>query len=268
MKIGINCGHTVDGQPGSGAIGYISEGVEVRNVGRRLMKLLRDRGVEVVDCTDDYADSTKANLAEICRLANAQPLDLFVSIHFNSGGGHGAEVFTKNGKYMEQADRVLKNLTALGFTNRGIKNRELYVINRTNVPAMLIEVCFVDSKSDCDLYNRLGADIIAQALCNAILGETEELTMAQYEELKKEIEKRDERIAALEKKVGGKDDEYDYIDENMPEWVKSDVEWMRDKQIIVGGDEGRLGLSPIKLWVIAVVARTARYLAKMMGVKM
>ena len=249
MRIGINCGHTIDGQPGSGAIGYISESKEVRNVGRKLMKLLRDRGVEVVDCTNDYADSTKANLAEICRLANAQHLDLFVSIHFNSGGGHGSEAFTKNGKYMEQADRVLKNLEALGFTNRGIKNRELYVINHTNAPAMLIEVCFVDSKSDTDLYNKLGADIIAQALCNAIIGETEELTMAQYEELKKEIE-------ALKPMV------YDYVDDNMKkdaDWAIPTVQKLMDRGVLVGDNEGRLGLTYDTLRVLAMLDRAGAF---------
>lgn len=239
MRIGINCGHTIDGQPGSGAIGFISEGVEVRNVGRRLMTLLRHRGVDVVDCTNDYADSTKANLVEICRLANKQPLDLFVSIHFNSGGGHGTEVFTKNGKYMEQADRVLKKLEALGFTNRGIKNRELYVINYTNATAMLIEVCFVDSKADTDLYNKLGADIIAQALCNAILGESEELTVTQYEELKRDIQDLKPFI-------------YNYIDDNMPAWARPTIKKLKDNGFLVGDEHGRLGLTMemIRMFVV------------------
>lgn len=246
MTIGINCGHTVDGQPGSGARGYISEGVEVRNVGKRLMKLLSDRGVTVVNCTDDYAESTSANLAEICRLANKQPLDLFVSIHFNSGGGHGAEVFTKNGKYMEQADKVLKNLAALGFTNRGIKNRELYVINHTNAAAMLVEVCFVDSKSDTDLYNKLGADIIAQALCNAIIGESEELTMSQYEELKEEIQ-------ALKPMV------YNYMDENMPSWAKPTIQKIMDKGALVGDNDGKLGLTYDTLRVLVMLDRAGAF---------
>ena len=30
MRIGINCGHTVSGQPGCGAVGRIDESVETR----------------------------------------------------------------------------------------------------------------------------------------------------------------------------------------------------------------------------------------------
>lgn len=90
MKIGINCGHTLTGQPGCGAIGFIDESVEVRRVGKSLMSLLRRSGHTVIDCTNDYASSTSENLSKIVSMANAQTLDLFVSIHFNSGGGHPA----------------------------------------------------------------------------------------------------------------------------------------------------------------------------------
>ena len=31
MRIGINCGHTVSGTVGCGAVGYIDESVEARN---------------------------------------------------------------------------------------------------------------------------------------------------------------------------------------------------------------------------------------------
>ena len=62
MVIGINCGHTVSGQPGCGAMGYLNESNETRAVGYELMRLLRAAGHTVVDCTDDYASSTSENL--------------------------------------------------------------------------------------------------------------------------------------------------------------------------------------------------------------
>ncbi len=40
-----------------------------------------------------------------------------------------------------------------GFTNRGVKTRtDLYFLNHTKAPAILIEVCFVDDKDDYMLY--------------------------------------------------------------------------------------------------------------------
>ena len=99
MRIGINCGHTVSGQPGCGAVGYIDESVETREVGKRVMVLLRQAGHTVVDCTNDYAPSTSSNLGQIVSMANAQPLDLFVSIHRNSSEvGNGIEIWTSSNK--------------------------------------------------------------------------------------------------------------------------------------------------------------------------
>lgn len=47
MRIGINCGHTLDGQPGSGAVGLIRESAETRAVGNALIMLLTKAGHKV-----------------------------------------------------------------------------------------------------------------------------------------------------------------------------------------------------------------------------
>ena len=141
MRIGINCGHTVSRQPGCGAVGFIDESVETREVGMRVMSLLRQAGHTVVDCTNDYAPSTSSNLSQIVGLANKQPLDLFISIHFNAGGGQGTEVFTYGGEKHAEAVRVCNALNKFGFVNRGIKDgSNLYVVRRSDAKAILIEV--------------------------------------------------------------------------------------------------------------------------------
>lgn len=173
MKIGINCGHTVKGQPGCGAVGFIDESDETRNVGYKLMEYLKAAGHTVVNCTNDRASSTNENLSAIVNMANAQSLDLFVSIHFNAGRGKGTEVYTYGGKELTEASNVCKNMSRLGFTNRGIKDgSKLYVVRRTNAKAMLIEVCFVDTKSDTELYQSRGPEAVAKAICEAITGKT------------------------------------------------------------------------------------------------
>lgn len=266
MVIGINCGHTVSGTVGCGAVGYIDESVEVRRVGNILMTLLSEEGYDVVSCTNDYANSTSENLSKIVSMANAQPLDLFVSIHFNSGGGKGCEVFTYGGKRFDEAERVCENLNGLGFVNRGIKDgSNLYVVRRTNAKAMLIEVCFVDTKTDVDLYKNLGAAQIAQAICNAITGEITEnnggLTMGQYEELKAEIQALKAENAALKAEVDNLKNPmiYNYIDDNMPLWAHEAVQWCMDKGIIKGTGDG-LGLDDTKLWTCVTMYRLANSL--------
>ena len=183
VKIGINCGHTVDGQPGSGAVGYISESTETRKVGNKLTLLLLKAGHEVYNCTNDFAPNTSKNLLEIVRMANAQPLDLFVSIHFNSGGGRGTEVYTYGGKSFKEAENTCKAIEKLGFKNRGIKDGSgLYVIKHTEARSMLIEVCFVDT-ADAELYKEIGAEHIAGAICEAITGK-EANNMAGFKDTK------------------------------------------------------------------------------------
>ena len=170
MRIGINCGHTVSGQPGCGAVGYIDESVETRNVGRALERIFKNAGHTVIDCTNDYAATTSGNLSEIVRMANAQPLDLFVSIHFNAGGGKGTEVYTYGGKTFLEAENVCKSIAALGFNNRGVKDgSSLYVVHRTDAKAMLVEVCFVDT-NDTDKYKSIGCDKVAAAIYAGITG--------------------------------------------------------------------------------------------------
>lgn len=264
MIVGINCGHTINGQPGSGASGILNESDEARAVGYSLIYYLRERGVTVIDCTNDRASSTQENLSEIVAMANRQPLDLFVSIHFNSGGGRGTEVYTYNGERFSQAELVCENMAELGFVNRGIKNgSNLYVIRRTNARAMLVEVCFVDTQSDAELYNRLGAARIAQAIGDAIIGENLEggLTMAQYEELKSMIENQTARVDVLQNEVYKLQNPmiYNYIDNNMPQWAREAVRWCVDNGIVVGTGDG-LNLDDTKLWTCVVIYRLAMQL--------
>lgn len=245
MRIGVNCGHTVTGQPGSGASGYLIESDETRAVGYALMQLLQQQGHTVIDCTDDYANSTGENLRNICALANAQPLDLFVSIHFNAGQGQGVECWTYGSGDIGCADKIKRNIAMLGFRDRGIKDgSHLYVIKYTSARAVLVEVCFVDTKSDAEQYKKVGASRVAAAICEGITGEKitdeEELTMSQYEELKNEIEQLTETVKLLATELHNMKNPmiYNYIDDNMPEWAREAVQKAVDKGILKGEGEG------------------------------
>lgn len=171
MNIGINCGHTETG-PGSGAVGIINESIETRNVGYKVIDKLKKRGANAINCTIDKASSQSECLRLITAQANRQDLDYFISIHFNAGRGKGVEVYTYKGRQFQDAVDVCRNIEKLGFINRGVKNGSgLYVVNKTKAKSMLIEVCFVDS-SDADLYLKLGADKLADAIVDAIIKNT------------------------------------------------------------------------------------------------
>lgn len=165
MKIAINSGHTIKGK-GFGAVGYIRESVETRKVVEELIPLLKQKGHQVVDTTVDVSTNYTSKVVKIVNNAN---VDLFLTIHFNAGGGYGSEVYTWKGKKLTRAVKICENLHKLGFKNRGIKNgSNFYVIKKTIPQSLLIEICFVDSLLDTTLYTKLGAKKIAEAIAKAI----------------------------------------------------------------------------------------------------
>lgn len=163
IKIVINAGHTKFGK-GSGAVGRLIESIETRKIAYELMKQLADTGHEVIPAVFDRHDNNLK--AAVDTAVNA---DLFLSIHLNGGGGHGSEVYTWKGQKLIRAEKILKNLSALGFTNRGIKNgSSLYVIRNTKCEAILIEVCFVSSEIDFSLYHTHGYEKLAAAIAKSL----------------------------------------------------------------------------------------------------
>lgn len=96
----------------------------------------------------------------------------FVSIHHNAcPGGYGSEVLLIKGGtnqvLKEDAGKsILKELNKLGLSNRGLKDRrDLFVLNNTSMPAILVECAFVDSSRDMTNYN---TDKVASAIFNGL----------------------------------------------------------------------------------------------------
>ena len=170
MKIILNPGHTRKGA-GSGAVGYVDESEETRKVVNAVKRYLEMKGHTVILDSVEYATSQSTALFLIAEQANKhEDADLFVSIHFNSGKGTGAECYTWKGERTAPAVGVCKELEKIGFVNRGVKDGSgLYVIKKTTMKALLIEVCFVDNRKDCDLYKKCGVPVIAQAITRGIL---------------------------------------------------------------------------------------------------
>lgn len=170
MKIILNAGHTAKGA-GSGAVGFINESTETRRVINLVKYYLRGKGHTVVVANVDKANSQYEYLREVVKLANKHgDADIFLSVHFNAGGGAGCECYTYKGRNLPQAVGVCKELEKLGFRNRGVKDGSpLYVISKTKMPAVLAEVCFVDNKKDCALYETVTVNRVAQAITRGVI---------------------------------------------------------------------------------------------------
>ncbi|MEA4972894.1 MAG: N-acetylmuramoyl-L-alanine amidase [Candidatus Metalachnospira sp.] len=176
MIINVHAGHNPDGMVACGAIGLIKESTEARAVKDKLISSLRACGNTVYDCTCDDGTSKNDVLKKIVAKCNSHAADLDLSIHFNSGvddeDGNGCStgtevlVYSKSGVIAEYAKSVCDRIAALGFKNRGVKVRtDLYVLNSTKAPAMLVECCFVDDKDDVKLYS---ADKMAMAIAEGL----------------------------------------------------------------------------------------------------
>lgn len=172
MKIAINPGHTLDGQPGSGAVGIKSESLENRKVGDLVISMLKKLGHTVVDCRVDKASSQSAYLKKCVNIANESKADMFVSIHFNalntSAKGSEVYIYSDRSKVKTSAQNILNEIVKLGFISRGVKSNDgLYVLSNTNMPALLIECCFIDNKTDMSIYNH---EAMAKAIVKGITG--------------------------------------------------------------------------------------------------
>ena len=182
MKINVHAGHTRQNGNAPGASGIVHESIEDRRIKEEVIRLLRERGHTVYDCTSE-GDSARNNLYRIVEKCNAHTVDLDVSIHLNcydghyykdkwvDGHGHGTEtlIYSSGSKAKSTAKRINRNIVKLGYTDRGVKVRsDLYVLHRTNAPALLVETFFCDNKGDCDLYKKVGYKGIAKAIADGI----------------------------------------------------------------------------------------------------
>lgn len=164
MRIVMSSGH---GKKIRGASGYIDEVDEARRVVNRVAEMLTGTEATITVFHDDISTSQNENLNRIVNFHNSKSRDLDVSVHFNAyqttSKGMGTECL-----YVTQdvlADKMAQAISAAaGLIDRGPKKRtDLFFLNNTDEPAILIEVCFVDSKEDSDFYK---ADF--EEVCRAI----------------------------------------------------------------------------------------------------
>lgn len=140
---------------------------ESRRIVNRVVELLRSAGVSVSHFHDETSTTVTANLNAITAWHNSRQRTVDVSVHLNAfeptDSPRGTEVLHKSQATL--AANVSRAMANAGrFINRGSKLRnDLSFLNRTQRAAILLEVCFVDSRADVNLFNQH-----FQAICRAI----------------------------------------------------------------------------------------------------
>jgi len=157
---------------GTGARDLIDEVTEARKVAKRVTEILRKVGIQTNYIEDNVSKNQGQNLTYLITQHNKTTRQLDVSVHFNASSGRqirgiGTEVLYYDAK--ELAAKVSKAISfASGLIDRGAKQRkELSFLAKTNKPAVLIEVCFVNSTVDTAIYNR-DFDKICQAIAKEL----------------------------------------------------------------------------------------------------
>ncbi|MCL1819118.1 MAG: N-acetylmuramoyl-L-alanine amidase [Oscillospiraceae bacterium] len=177
MKIVISSGH---GKHVAGASGYIDEVTEARRVVPKAAEYMRQMGAVVTEYNEDTAKNKTDNLNTIIKFHNSCSRDFDVSIHFNAveglrDAGIGVETlyFDGNTQTKAIASRVSKAISKAGGLilrrGDGTLASTLGFMRLTNKPAILVEVCFVNSKADVDLYKK-NFDAICRAIASAVIG--------------------------------------------------------------------------------------------------
>jgi N-acetylmuramoyl-L-alanine amidase len=169
----IAVGHTASGNVGCGVVDRLDESDCTRQIATLVAQYLQEKGHGVsllridesnkYNCEDCYRRTIQAN-----QIAQSLDIEIYVEIHINAGGGSGPEVCVtgKSEVANQYAAKVSNALAgALNLPNRGVKTRNLIVLNRTVMPAILAECLFADS-DDAYKYN---AEVIARAIVNGLV---------------------------------------------------------------------------------------------------
>ena len=135
-------------------------------------EILQRNGVDVVYTrTEDVYDSPVRK----AQIANESGADFFISFHRNSSpvdnqySGVETLLYDENGTKAEMAQAINAELAEVGFNNLGLNiRRDLAVLRRTQMPALLVEVGFINTDADNALLDARFEDT-AQAIANGIL---------------------------------------------------------------------------------------------------
>ena len=174
MKVAISSGHAMQVQ---GAVGFINEVDEARRVVDEVALRLKDGGVAVTTFHDDVSDDQSENLNRIVDWHNSQVRDRDVSVHFNASEGEQSGPIGTETLYVTQwalAEEMSEAIASAGeLKDRGPKYRDdLFFLNGTSQPAILIEVCFVNSEADVEAYER-NFGPICQAIADVFIQKEE-----------------------------------------------------------------------------------------------
>jgi N-acetylmuramoyl-L-alanine amidase len=128
------------------------------------------------------SENNTMSLNKRTNFANETNADFYLSIHHNAGGGTGFESFTFNGSvpsttlsyqsiiHNEYISAIKKKHTVI---DRGKKRANFHVLRETKMPALLVEILFIDNDRDLALltnsvFRNDAARFLAEGVAKAL----------------------------------------------------------------------------------------------------
>lgn len=171
VKVVVDAGHGGETDPGA-----VHEGRKEKDDNLALAlavgKILSQNGVDVTYTRTDDVYETPFQKAQKANQAGA---DFFISLHRNSSpednqySGVESLVYDESGIKKEMAENINRELTKAGFKDLGIRERPgLVVLRRTKMPAVLVEVGFINTDADNETLDQ-NFNQVAQSIADGIL---------------------------------------------------------------------------------------------------
>ena len=163
--------------PGHGGTDYgaIREGINEKDITlditQRVAAILKKKGYKTaLTRTDDIY----LGLQDRCDYTEVENPEIFVSIHVNSAVAtepYGIETHYYHEHSKELAEVIQKHLIKnIETKDRGILKSKFYVINHTDVPAVLVETGFISNASErAELITDKRKDATAKAIAEGII---------------------------------------------------------------------------------------------------
>ncbi len=205
MKIYIDPGHGGNDPGAIGPTGLKEKDVNL-NIAVNVGKILSRHGINAILTRQG---DNRVELVDRVKMANDNNADCFISVHINSAtnsAATGTETFAFPNSVLgtKLAGAVQKALVnEINLADRGVKHKDFFVLKNTKMPAVLIEVAFINNPKEEKLLK--DQNFLYQASMGISKGILAFLGV-EYKE------------------------EHDTSDDISP-WAKAAMEWATDKEI-------------------------------------
>ena len=137
----------------------------------RVASILKSKGYKVALTR---ADDTYLGLQERCDFTEAENPEIFVSIHVNSAVAtepSGLETHYYHDNSIRLAEVIQKHMVKnIVSKDRGVLKSKFYVINHTDVPAVLVETGFLSNAEErAELITDKRKQATAKAIADGIM---------------------------------------------------------------------------------------------------